>query len=38
MTIQRLNTQGGQLSGECDTAGAFKSVPYSADYVFLRKD
>jgi Protein of unknown function (DUF3455) len=38
MTIQRLNTQGGQLSGDCDTAGAFKSVAYSADYVFLRKD
>jgi hypothetical protein len=38
MTIQRLNTRGGQLSGDCDTAGAFKSVPYSADYVFLRKE
>jgi Protein of unknown function (DUF3455) len=38
MTIQRLNTKGGQLSGDCDTAGSFKSVAYSADYVFLRKD
>jgi len=38
MTVQRLNTHGGQLSGDCDTAGAFKSVAYSADYVFLRKD
>jgi len=38
MTIQRLNTKGGQLSGDCDTAGSFKSVPYSADYVFLRAD
>jgi hypothetical protein len=38
MTIQRLNTKGGQLSGDCDTAGALKSVAYSADYVFLRKD
>jgi Protein of unknown function (DUF3455) len=38
MTVQRLNTKGGQLSGDCDTAGALKSVAYSADYVFLRKD
>ncbi|WP_407155431.1 DUF3455 domain-containing protein [Bradyrhizobium sp. STM 3557] len=38
MTIQRLNTKGGQLSGDCDTAGALKSVAYSADYVFLRKE
>jgi hypothetical protein len=38
MTIQRLNTKGGKLSGDCDTAGAFKSVSYSADYVFLRRD
>jgi hypothetical protein len=38
MTIQRLNTKGGKLSGDCDTAGAFKSVSYSADYVFLRTD
>jgi hypothetical protein len=36
-TIQRLNTQGGTLTGSCDKAGDFKSVAYSATYVFLRK-
>jgi uncharacterized protein DUF3455 len=36
-TVQRINTQGGMLAGACDAAGAFRSAPYSADYVFLRK-
>lgn len=36
-TVQRINTQGGKLEGGCDRAGAFRSAPYSADYVFLRK-
>jgi hypothetical protein len=36
-TVQRINTQGGKLEGACDKAGSFKSAPYSADYVFLRK-
>ena len=36
-TVQRINTQGGKLEGTCDSAGTFKSAPYSADYVFLRK-
>jgi hypothetical protein len=36
-TVQRINTSGGKLEGACDTAGAYRSVPYSADYVFLRK-
>jgi hypothetical protein len=36
-TVQRINTSGGKLEGACDTAGATRSVPYSADYVFLRK-
>src|ERR1700721_33313 len=36
-TVQRINTRGGQLSGPCDKAGAFKSAPYSAEYVFLKK-
>jgi Protein of unknown function (DUF3455) len=36
-TVQRINTQGGQLAGACDKQGATKSAPYSADYVFLRK-
>jgi hypothetical protein len=36
-TVQRINTQGGKLDGGCDGAGTFQNVPYSADYVFLRK-
>ncbi len=36
-TVQRINTKGGKLVGACDKAGSFKSAPYSADYVFLRK-
>ena len=36
-TVQRIHTQGGKIEGACESAGAFKSVPYSADYVFLRK-
>jgi hypothetical protein len=36
-TIQRINTSGGQLEGACSQAGAFNSVAYSTDYVFLRK-
>jgi hypothetical protein len=36
-TVQRVNTKGGKLEGACETAGAYRSAPYSADYVFLRK-
>jgi hypothetical protein len=36
-TVQRVNTAGGVLTGACDQAGTFHSVPYAADYVFLRK-
>ena len=36
-TIQRINTSGGAMSGPCDMAGAFRSAPYAADYVFLGK-
>jgi hypothetical protein len=36
-TVQRINTSGGKLDGACDKAGSTRSVPYSADYVFLRK-
>jgi hypothetical protein len=36
-TIQRINTNGGQFAGPCDKAGATTAIPYSADYVFLRK-
>jgi hypothetical protein len=34
--IQRLNTKGGVIEGECAPAGALISVPYSSDYVFLK--
>jgi uncharacterized protein DUF3455 len=36
-TVQRINTRGGKLEGPCDKAGSFKSAPYSAEYVFLKK-
>ena len=36
-TVQRINTKGGKFDGPCDKAGSFKSAPYSADYVFLKK-
>ncbi len=36
-TVQRINTKGGKLDGPCDKPGTFKSAPYSADYVFLKK-
>ena len=36
-TVQRINTKGGKAEGPCDKAGSFKSAPYSADYVFLKK-
>jgi hypothetical protein len=36
-TVQRINTQGGTSPGTCTAVGAFQSVPYSADYVFLKR-
>lgn len=37
-TVQRIHTKGGWLNdGPCDTASSFQSVPYSADYIFLKK-
>jgi hypothetical protein len=36
-TVQRINTSGGKLEGACEGAGTYRSAPYSADYVFLRK-
>lgn len=36
-TIQRINTVGGVAAGVCGAAGTFRTVAYSADYVFLRK-
>jgi len=37
-SVQRINTHGGVAAGSCDQVGTYHSVPYSADYVFLRKD
>jgi hypothetical protein len=34
--IQRVRTLGGALEGPCEAEGALRSVPYSADYVFLK--
>ena len=36
-TVQRINTVGGVLKGSCDREKAGLGMPYSADYVFLRK-
>ena len=36
-TVQRINTRGGVALGPCENEGDYRSVPYSADYVFLRK-
>jgi hypothetical protein len=36
-TVQRINTRGGVAEGACERAGTFLSVPYTADYTFLRK-
>jgi Protein of unknown function (DUF3455) len=35
-TVQRINSDGGVLAGACDQVDGLRSVPYSADYVFLR--
>jgi Protein of unknown function (DUF3455) len=34
--VRRINTKGGVAQGSCERAGDYLSVPYSADYVFLR--
>ncbi|WP_128926662.1 DUF3455 domain-containing protein [Bradyrhizobium guangxiense] len=37
-TVQRVHTKGGWLNDDpCGTAGTFQSLPYSADYIFLKK-
>jgi hypothetical protein len=36
-TVLRINTQGGKPEGTCDTEGAILKVPYTTDYLFLRK-
>lgn len=35
-TVQRLNTKGGVAEGQCQHAGAFLNVAYSAEYAFYR--
>ena len=36
-TVQRIDTVGGKLDDACDRPGDSHSMPYTADYVFLRK-
>ena len=36
-TVQRIDTNAGNLEGACDKAGVFRAEPYSAEYVFLKK-
>lgn len=36
--VQRINVSGGMLAGNCSEAGELRSVPFSADFVFLRAD
>ena len=36
-TVQRINTQGGKLAAPATRPAPYRNVPYSADYVFLRK-
>ena len=37
VTVLRINTKGGLAQGSCDSEGKYLSIPYAADYVFLRK-
>ena len=37
VTVLRTNTKGGLAKGPCKTQGEYLSIPYSADYQFLRK-
>ena len=37
-TVQRINTKGGVVQGSCENEGNYRIEPYSADYVFLRKN
>jgi hypothetical protein len=36
-TVQRINTRGGVATGTCEQPGSYRSAPYGADYIFLRK-
>jgi hypothetical protein len=35
--VQRINSKGGVVQGSCERTGDYRSAPYSADYVFLRR-
>lgn len=37
VAVQRVNTRGGALAGPCSEAGRVSEVPYSSDYVMLRR-
>lgn len=37
VTVLRTNTRGGLAQGSCKSEGEYLSIPYSADYQFLRK-
>jgi hypothetical protein len=36
-TVQRINTTGGVVDGECAKSGDFRAESYEADYLFLKK-
>jgi hypothetical protein len=36
-TVQRINTKGGVLKGDCRQPGDLRAEAYSAEYVFLKK-
>ena len=36
-TVQRINTEGGNLEGACDKTADLRAEPYAADYIFLKK-
>jgi hypothetical protein len=37
VSVLRINTKGGLAEGSCESEGKYLSIPYSADYLFLRK-
>ena len=37
VAVLRINTKGGLTQGSCETEGRYISIPYAADYLFLRK-
>jgi hypothetical protein len=37
VTVLRVNSKGGLAQGSCEAEGKYLSIPYAADYLFLRK-